>query len=48
VLHGREVHTSDGLQGQALGVGPSGALRLLQAAGERLIDSSEISVRPRP
>jgi BirA family biotin operon repressor/biotin-[acetyl-CoA-carboxylase] ligase len=48
VLRGREVHTSDGLQGQALGVGPSGALRLLQAAGERLIDSSEVSVRPRP
>lgn len=48
VLRGREVHTSDGLHGQALGVGPTGALRLLQAQGERLIDSSEVSVRPTP
>ena len=48
VLRGREVHTGDGLRGQALGVGPTGALRLLQADGERLIDSSEVSVRPTP
>ena len=48
VLRGREVYTSDGLHGQSLGVGPSGALRLLQAGGERLIDSSEVSVRPAP
>jgi len=47
VLRGREVGTSDGRQGQALGVGPTGALRLLQASGECLIDSSEVSVRPR-
>ena len=47
VLRGREVHTSDGLQGTALGVDASGALRLLLADGERRIDSSEVSVRPR-
>ena len=47
VLRGREVGTSDGRQGQALGVGPTGALRLLQAGDECLIDSSEVSVRPR-
>ena len=46
VLRGREVHTSDGHSGMALGVGPTGALRLQQAGGERLIDSSEVSVRP--
>ncbi len=46
VLRGRDVHTSDGLQGQALGLGPSGALRLLTASGEREIHSSEVSVRP--
>ena len=46
VLRGREVFTSDGLQGLALGVGRTGALRLLHAGGERLIDSSEVSVRP--
>ena len=48
VLRGREVCTSDGLRGPALGVGPSGALRLLQPEGERLIDCSEVSVRPAP
>jgi BirA family biotin operon repressor/biotin-[acetyl-CoA-carboxylase] ligase len=46
VLRGRDVNTSDGLQGQALGVGPAGALRLLTASGEREIHSSEVSVRP--
>ena len=46
VLRGRTVHTSDGLQGQALGVDATGALRLLNARGEQLIDSSEVSVRP--
>lgn len=46
VLAGREVITSDGQQGQALGVGPSGALRL-QLPG-RVVDvvSAEVSVRP--
>lgn len=48
VLRGREVRTSDGLQGLARGVGPTGALRLLNASGEHLIDSSEVSVRPLP
>ena len=47
VLRGREVHTSDGQSGRALGVGPTGALRWLHAGGEQLIDSSEVSVRPR-
>ncbi len=46
VLRGRDVHTSDGLQGQALGVGPSGALRLMTSSGEREVHSSEVSVRP--
>ena len=48
VLRGREVHTSDGLQGLALGVGASGALRLQQASGVHEVHSSEISVRPFP
>lgn len=47
VLRGREVATSDGRPGQALGVSAGGALRLLQAGRECLIDSSEVSVRPR-
>ena len=47
VLLGREVQTSQGLLGTALGVAPTGALRLLLPEGERLIDSSEVSVRPR-
>lgn len=46
VLRGREVQTSDGLRGQALGLSASGALRLLSASGERDIHSSEVSVRP--
>lgn len=46
VLRGREVLTSDGLQGQALGLSPTGALRLLTAQGERDVHSSEVSVRP--
>lgn len=48
VLQGREVHTSDGQRGLALGVGPSGALRLQQDSGTCEIHSSEISVRPFP
>ncbi len=47
VLLGREVQTSQGLLGTALGVAATGALRLLLPEGERLIDSSEVSVRPR-
>ena len=46
VLRGREVRTSDGQSGLALGVGPTGALRWLHAGSEKLIDSSEVSVRP--
>ena len=46
VLRGREVTTSDGLQGLCLGVSASGALRLADAQGTRDIHSSEVSVRP--
>jgi len=46
VLLGRELSTSDGQTGQGLGVSVTGALRLRQPAGERLIDSAEVSVRP--
>ena len=46
LLAGREVVTSDGQQGQALGVGPTGALRL-QLPGRVLeVVSAEVSVRP--
>lgn len=47
-LKGRRVHTSDGQVGQALGVGPTGALRLQTDAGVQEIHSAEISVRPFP
>ena len=46
VLQGRAVHTSDGQQGVALGVGPGGALRLQTELGVQDIHSAEISVRP--
>jgi len=46
VLRGREVHTSDGLSGRTLGVGPTGALRLQTNQGERALHSNEVSVRP--
>ena len=45
-LRGRRVHTSDGQAGEALGVGPSGALRLQTDTGVHEIHSAEISVRP--
>ena len=45
-LKGRQVHTSHGLQGQALGVSAVGALRLQTAQGVQDIFSAEISVRP--
>ena len=48
VLKGRRVHTSDGQQGEALGVGVGGALRLQTEAGAQEIQSAEISVRPFP
>ena len=46
VLQGRPVHTSDGQQGVALGVGPGGALRLQTELGVQDIHNAEISVRP--
>ena len=46
VLKGRRVHTSDGQQGQAMGVSAVGALRLKMADGVQEIHSAEVSVRP--
>jgi BirA family biotin operon repressor/biotin-[acetyl-CoA-carboxylase] ligase len=46
VLKGRQVHTSDGQQGLALGVSRGGALRLQTELGVQEIHSAEISVRP--
>jgi len=45
-LAGLEVRCSDGLQGQACGVGPDGGLRLLTPEGLREVHSAEVSVRP--
>jgi BirA family biotin operon repressor/biotin-[acetyl-CoA-carboxylase] ligase len=45
-LKGRQVHTSDGQQGLAMGVGPNGALRIQTDGLVHDIVSSEISVRP--
>ena len=45
-LMGRRVHTSDGQQGLAMGVGPHGALRLQTDGLVHDIVSAEISVRP--
>lgn len=45
-LAGQAVQLSDGSNGQALGVGPDGALRVQTASGLRLVSSSEVSVRP--
>jgi BirA family biotin operon repressor/biotin-[acetyl-CoA-carboxylase] ligase len=45
-LKGRQVHTSDGQQGLALGVSASGGLRLQTTLGVQDIHSAEISVRP--
>lgn len=46
VLKGRRAHTSDGQQGQAMGVSALGALRLKTADGVQEIHSAEVSVRP--
>lgn len=46
VLKGRQVHTSDGQHGLALGVSSGGALRLQTPHGVQEIHSAEISVRP--
>ncbi len=43
---GLEVRLSDGTEGRALGVAPSGALRVETSSGLREIISSEVSVRP--
>ena len=48
VLSGREVVLSDGTQGVARGIDPSGALLVHTAAGLQRLTSSEVSVRPRP
>ena len=45
---GLAVRLSDGTEGQAVGVGPSGALRVQTSEGLREIISSEVSVRPLP
>ena len=45
-LRGQQVRLSDGREGQADGVGPEGALRLLTPAGVRQVVSGELSVRP--
>ena len=47
VLMGREVQTSDGVQGRCLGVSANGSLRLQSGAHELTLNSSEVSVRPR-
>ncbi len=45
-LRGRMVTLSDGSHGRANGVDATGALRVQTEAGERLVSSSEVSVRP--
>ena len=46
-LRGREVQLSDGTAGLCDGVGWGGELRVQTAAGLQVINSSEVSVRPR-
>lgn len=45
-LLGQAVRTSDGLEGEACGIGPDGCLRVLTAEGMRMVNSAEVSVRP--
>jgi BirA family biotin operon repressor/biotin-[acetyl-CoA-carboxylase] ligase len=45
-LAGRAVVLSDGMQGQARGVGSDGALLVHTASGMKQVTSSEVSVRP--
>lgn len=45
-LAGRAVRLSDGLAGTARGVAADGALRVQTVDGLRLVNSSEVSVRP--
>jgi BirA family biotin operon repressor/biotin-[acetyl-CoA-carboxylase] ligase len=47
VLLGREVQTSDGIEGRCLGVSANGSLRLLSGGQEVNVNSAEVSVRPR-
>lgn len=46
VLRGRQVSTSDGVQGLCLGVSATGALRLAGEQGVHDVHSSEVSARP--
>jgi BirA family biotin operon repressor/biotin-[acetyl-CoA-carboxylase] ligase len=48
VLKGRHVHTSDGREGWAAGVGENGEFQLQTEAGLQAINSAEVSVRPFP
>jgi BirA family biotin operon repressor/biotin-[acetyl-CoA-carboxylase] ligase len=46
VLRGQPIHTSDGIQGVAQGVGPDGALLVQTAQGLQALHSADVSVRP--
>jgi BirA family biotin operon repressor/biotin-[acetyl-CoA-carboxylase] ligase len=48
LLAGREVRLSDGRQGRALGVSPTGALRLQVDGAVEDVLSADVSVRPGP
>jgi BirA family biotin operon repressor/biotin-[acetyl-CoA-carboxylase] ligase len=48
LLYGREVFTSDGVEGTARGVDATGALLVHTADGPKKISSAEVSVRPAP
>lgn len=46
VLRGQAIHTSDGLQGTAQGIGVDGALLVHTAQGLQALHSADVSVRP--
>lgn len=46
VLRGQAIHTSDGLQGTAQGIGMDGALLVHTAQGLQALHSADVSVRP--
>jgi BirA family biotin operon repressor/biotin-[acetyl-CoA-carboxylase] ligase len=48
LLYGRDIFTSDGVQGTARGVDATGALLVHTADGPKKISSAEVSVRPAP
>jgi len=48
VLRGRDVGLSDGTEGHCEGVGWGGELMVRTASGVQMINSAEVSVRPRP